>query len=168
MSEAFIAGQIQNITQNISQCDTPYQRILFHYTFTSKAGSKTQSSPTWVAKNTIDTAEFGISEIRSLWIGRFGPSRTTSIGSISIDTSSNTLIYTNLPSAIGESTTYVINENGTVVMLDSRNIGWSGQIVITKYDGGYTIEPVDPAVVVNSNSSDYDYSYAYAYGIAVI
>lgn len=159
MGEAFIAGQISTVTQNITTSNTPFVRQLLGASFTILGNFNNKTADARISVNnsfqTFD--DFGISNIREIRYGT-NSSSINSLMEITIPSSGSSSI--SIP--IGGAITYGAYTPGSIV--------YNVTVTLTKNSSGYTINVTAPSTATYSsvNMSVQSFSWNLALWISII
>ena len=165
MSEAIIAGQIQNVIQNISQSDSRFNRIVAHYKASGTAKTNNTSiACTAIENHTYNTyTDFGIMNHR-----QFAYSFIHGLASSYINLSDEK--YLALGQSTLESGTFTGSYAGSFSGTYSYGMKASLNLIITQLDNGsFNISTSSPSCIVTSVDSDKtSYSYYFGFVISII
>lgn len=163
MSEAIVPNS-SNITQIISQSDEPYIRTIYTRLFRLVTNSTAFSYDNVFRDDTINTADFGIYEIRKLYaygdVTYTAPQATTpSDYSISFNPSSSSL-QSGVPTTVGSTVNLSLCDYTGMNMFNGNLIlSYSLGLSITKLSSGYNIRGYCNRLACSKNQNNVSISY---------
>lgn len=170
MAEAIVPNS-SIITQLISQSDRYYERALFTRVTRVAANSTSFSYDQAFTNASINTADFGVYQIRSLRASAemtYAPKTSDTPSDFAVGSSSSSDVVSNIPTAVGSSNTInMYNYNGMGFSETGVSFSVCLGIKITKLESGLKIEPVCSRYTCISNSGSMSIYYDLRAYIAV-
>lgn len=168
MAEAIVPNS-SIITQLISQSDSYYERALFTRVSRLPARTTSFSDDRIFTNISINTADFGVYQIRSLraLAQIYSTTKSDPISDFAVGSPSTSNAVSNIPTAVGSSTTVNLYDYATLGMNPDVSFDICIGIKITKLENSVKIEPICSRYRCIGNHSDTSQYYDFRTYITV-